>query len=124
MGVCLVIMSSYPRGFARSHAAHSCAVCTPPRAPHFNRGFYTMLPLEETILELLRIRGPCGLDDVVTYLPNRSWGRCSEFLIGCRGTDGWCFANSGTRLIRSHSTRRLRNPVQPLATWGRPLGTR
>ena len=33
-----------------------------------------MLPLEETNLELLRIRGPCGLDDVVTYLPNRSWG--------------------------------------------------
>ena len=33
-----------------------------------------MLPVEETFLELLRIRGPYGLDDVVTYLPNRSWG--------------------------------------------------
>jgi hypothetical protein len=33
-----------------------------------------MLPLEETILELLRIRGSCCLDDVFTYLPNRSWG--------------------------------------------------
>jgi len=33
-----------------------------------------MLPLEETILELLRIRGPCGLEDVVTYRPDLSWG--------------------------------------------------
>jgi hypothetical protein len=33
-----------------------------------------MLPLEETILEQLRIRGPCGLDDVVTYRPDLSWG--------------------------------------------------
>jgi hypothetical protein len=33
-----------------------------------------MLPLEEAILELLRIRGPCGLDDVFTYRPNRRWG--------------------------------------------------
>jgi hypothetical protein len=33
-----------------------------------------MLPIEETILELLRIRGPCGLDDVVTYRPDLSWG--------------------------------------------------
>jgi hypothetical protein len=33
-----------------------------------------MLPLEETILEQLRLRGPCGLDDVVTYRPDLSWG--------------------------------------------------
>jgi hypothetical protein len=32
------------------------------------------MPLEQDIIELLQIRGPCGLDDVVTYLPNRSWG--------------------------------------------------
>jgi hypothetical protein len=31
-----------------------------------------MPPLEETILELLRIRGPCGLDDVVTSLSPRT----------------------------------------------------
>src|SRR5580765_7748308 len=45
-------------------------------------------------------------------------GRCSELLIGCRGTDGCCNANSVTRPIRSHSTRRLCNPVQPLARRG------
>jgi hypothetical protein len=32
------------------------------------------MPLEEDIIELLRIRGPCGLDDVVTYRPDLSWG--------------------------------------------------
>ena len=33
-----------------------------------------MMPVEATIIELLRSSGPCGLDDVVTYLPNLSWG--------------------------------------------------
>jgi hypothetical protein len=33
-----------------------------------------MLPLEESLLDLRRIRGPCGLDDVVTYRPDLSWG--------------------------------------------------
>jgi hypothetical protein len=33
-----------------------------------------MLPLEETILEQLRLRGPCGLDDVVMYRPDLCWG--------------------------------------------------
>jgi len=32
------------------------------------------MPIEAAILELLRIRGPCGLDDVVTYRPDLSWG--------------------------------------------------
>ena len=31
-----------------------------------------MMPREETILELLRIRGPCGLEDVVTSLSPRT----------------------------------------------------
>ena len=33
-----------------------------------------MLPLEEAIAEKLQKGGPCCLDDVVTYLPNFSWG--------------------------------------------------
>jgi hypothetical protein len=33
-----------------------------------------VMSIEEDILELLRIRGPCGLDDVVTYRPDLSWG--------------------------------------------------
>ena len=32
------------------------------------------MPVEAAIVELLRIRGPCGLDDVVTYRPDLSWG--------------------------------------------------
>ncbi len=33
-----------------------------------------MMPIEEAIVEKLRRSGPCCLDDVVTYLPNFSWG--------------------------------------------------
>jgi hypothetical protein len=33
-----------------------------------------MMPIEEDILEQLRLRGPCCLDDVVTYRPDLSWG--------------------------------------------------
>ena len=32
------------------------------------------MPTEEAIIELLRISGPCYLDDVVTYLPDLTWG--------------------------------------------------
>ena len=68
-----------------------------------------MMPVEEAIIELLRISGPCCLDDVVTYLPNVTWERYSSPLIGCRGTDRCYFANSVTRPIRSHSARSFRN---------------
>jgi hypothetical protein len=44
------------------------------QAPHFNRRFDAMMPVEAAIIELLRSSGPCCLDDVVTYLPNLSWG--------------------------------------------------
>lgn len=37
--------------------------------------------------------------------------RSSSPSIGCRGTDGYCFANSVTRAIRSHSPRSSRRPV-------------
>ena len=33
-----------------------------------------MVPIEEAISEKLRRSGPCCLDDVVTNLPNFSWG--------------------------------------------------
>jgi hypothetical protein len=32
------------------------------------------MPVEEAIMEQLRLRGPCCLNDVVTYLPDLSWG--------------------------------------------------
>ena len=33
-----------------------------------------MTPIEADIIELLRISGPCCVDDVVRYLPDLSWG--------------------------------------------------
>ena len=33
-----------------------------------------MLPIEEAIVDTLQRRGPCCLEDVVTSLPNFSWG--------------------------------------------------
>ena len=33
-----------------------------------------MMPVETAIIEKLRGSGPCCLDEVVTYLPNFSWG--------------------------------------------------
>ena len=33
-----------------------------------------MTPIEADMIELLRLRGPCGLDDVFTYRPDLSWG--------------------------------------------------
>ena len=32
-----------------------------------------MLPIEAAIVGTLQTSGPCGLDDVVTSLPNSSW---------------------------------------------------
>ena len=33
-----------------------------------------MTPIEEAIIERLRISGPCSLEEVLTYLPNFTWG--------------------------------------------------
>src|SRR5262245_1731063 len=33
-----------------------------------------MKPIEAAIVEILQISGPCCLDDIVTSLPNSSWG--------------------------------------------------
>ncbi len=74
MGVYLVIISDHPSIFPRSHPAHSCALYKRLPGPHFNGRFYAMMPIEAAIIELLRSSGPCCLDDVVTYLPNFSWG--------------------------------------------------
>jgi hypothetical protein len=74
MGVYLVIISDHPSICPRSHPAHFCALYERPPGPHFNGRFYAMMPIEAAIIELLRSSGPCCLDDVVTYLPNFSWG--------------------------------------------------
>ena len=33
-----------------------------------------MMSIEEVVVETLQKSGPCCLDDIVTYLPNFSWG--------------------------------------------------
>jgi hypothetical protein len=46
-----------------------------PLDKHSNRRrFNTMLRIEEAIVEKLQKGGPCCLDDVVTSLPDSSWG--------------------------------------------------
>jgi hypothetical protein len=44
-----------------------------PTAPHFNGRSNVMMPIEEAIVGKLR-SGPCCLDEVVTGLPDFSWG--------------------------------------------------
>jgi len=74
MGVCLVIISDHAMTFPRFHEADFCALCGRTQAPHLNRKFDAMTPIEADIIELLRLRGPCCLDDVVRELSNLSWG--------------------------------------------------
>jgi hypothetical protein len=45
-----------------------------------------MLPIEEAIMEKLR-SGPCFFDEVVTYLPNFSWGEIFV-AVDCMSRDG------------------------------------
>ena len=47
-----------------------------------------MIPIEAAIIELLRSSGPCCLDDVVTYLPNFSWGEVFS-AVDRMSRDGW-----------------------------------
>jgi hypothetical protein len=50
------------------------SACRVPDVPHINdRRSDAMLPIEEAIIDKLR-SGPCSFDDVVTALPNFSWG--------------------------------------------------
>ena len=48
-----------------------------------------MLPIEEVILEKLR-SGPCCFDEVVTTLPNFSWGEVFV-AVDCMSRDGRVF---------------------------------
>ena len=48
-----------------------------------------MLPIEEAILDKLR-SGPCCFDDVVTHLPNFSWGEIFV-AVDCMSRDGRVF---------------------------------
>jgi hypothetical protein len=53
-------------------------------------GFYrrfTMLPVEEAIVEKLRNDGPCLFDEVVTGIPNFSWGEIFA-AVDCMSRDG------------------------------------
>ncbi len=49
-----------------------------------------MMPVEEAIIEKLRRSGPCCLDDVVSYLPNFSWGEVFV-AVDCMSRDGRVF---------------------------------
>src|SRR4029077_16009065 len=70
--------------------AHSCPYCrVRARAPHLNRRSEAMLPIEEAIIEKLR-SGPCCFDDVVTGLPNFSWGEVFV-AVDCMSRDGRVF---------------------------------
>ena len=64
-----------------------------------------MLPVEEAIVEKLQTDGPCGFEEVVIALSSLVGDKYSSPLIACRGTDGYLFANSATRRIKSHSVR-------------------
>lgn len=46
-----------------------------------------MLPLAEAIVEKLRNDGPCSFDEVVTSLPNSSWGEIFV-AVDCMSRDG------------------------------------
>jgi len=48
-----------------------------------------MLPIEEAIIEKLR-SGPCCFDDVITSLPNFSWGELFV-AVDCMSRDGRVF---------------------------------
>ena len=51
VGVSVLIFSAPTRAFPRSHATRSCQHAGRPDAPHFNRRFYAMMPLEEASLK-------------------------------------------------------------------------
>jgi hypothetical protein len=45
------------------------------------------MPIEEAIVKKLRKGGPCCLDDIVTHLPNFSWGEIFV-AVDCMSRDG------------------------------------
>ena len=72
-----------------------------------------MLLLEEAIVEKLRVDGPCCFDEIVTGLPNFSWGQIFV-AVDCMSRDGRVFIRKlgfstyqvslGSRLTYSSST--------------------
>jgi len=62
------------------------SACRVPDVPHLNRRSDAMLPIEEAIIETLR-SGPCCFDEVVTALPNFSWGELFV-AVDCMARDG------------------------------------
>ena len=72
-----------------------------------------MLPLEEAIVEKLQNDGPCCFDEVVTSLPDFSWGQIFV-AVDCMSRDGRVFRHKlgystyqpslGSRLAYSSST--------------------
>jgi hypothetical protein len=76
-------------------------------------------PIENAIVEKLQKGGPCCLDDVVTYLPNSSWGEVFV-AVDRMSRDGRLSVHQfgySTYQIALHS-QFLCNPVQPLARRG------
>ena len=71
-----------------------------------------MLPLEDAIIEKLRKTVHAALTMSSRAFPISVGDKYSSPLIACRGTDGCSFANSVTRLIRSHSALGIQNSVQ------------
>ena len=66
-----------------------------------------MLPIEEAIMEKLR-SGPCCFDEIVTYLPNFSWGEIFV-AVDCMSRDGRVVLRQlGCRPITFHLAPSLR----------------
>jgi hypothetical protein len=74
------------RPFFSSYAPHPCLhpwFLMPSLQPEV----LPMTHIEEAIIERLLSGGPCGLDDVVTALPNFSWGELFV-AVDCMSRDG------------------------------------
>jgi hypothetical protein len=65
------------------------SACRVPDVSHVNRRSDAMLLLEEAIIEKLR-SGPCCFDEIVTELPNFSWGELFV-AVDCMSRDGRIF---------------------------------
>ena len=79
-----------------------------------------MTPIEIAIVETLQRSGPCCLDDVVTSLPNSSWGEVFAAVDRMSRDGRCCFINEATRPTKFHSALNL--PIQRLAELERSLG--
>jgi hypothetical protein len=79
-----------------------------------------MLPLEEAIVEKLQNDGPCCFDEVVTSLPDFSWGQIFV-AVDCMSRDGRVFRHKlgystyqlslGLRIRAQHLVKRGRQQI-------------